>query len=317
MPNVVNHVSLAESGSARRCSIEDLSRLVWLWEWDGQALPSKEDRSFEAINDDPFVEIVKDWQRGGRGLIVTETTHSSRSHPKRVPAYGIGIFIDSSAKGMVAIAQWTGNSQHRRRLLSERLSQWVELHTKERVKQRENSQASSPTPLAVPNIPFSALPRLSSFNAALNSTSAQVRSLLDSPSRAGLFKSPTKKPFPTSSIPFPNTPSSLSSSPASSRPVSPVKALRTSDDPFARPITPDTPRQSSGIPQTPSTSRRQALIERVRLKSLNSTPTVKGSMQIKMRTANGAEIDLTIGPEEVQRRLLLGRLPSVAEAIWM
>lgn len=323
MANVINNVGFADSGASRRCSIEDLSRLVWLWEWNGADLPTKELRSLEAVNDDPFVETPKDWMRGGTGLIVSQTTHLSRAASKRIPAYGIGVWIDSSAKGMAAIGHWTGGAQKRRRQLTDRLQKWVELHTKERVKERETSRASSPTPSPVPNIPFAALPRLPFSNAPATPTSARARSLLDTPSRPSLLRSPVKKSFPSSSIPFPATPSSSASSastPVSSRPTSPIKALQSNDDPFARPVTPDTTRQNAAaVPQTPSTaSRRQALLERIRLKSLTGTPKkVDGSVQIKQKGLDGTEVEKTIGPEEVRRRLLLGRLPGVADAIWM
>lgn len=324
MASVINHVGFADSGASRRCSVDDLSRLVWLWEWDEAELPTKALRSHEAVNDDPFVETPKDWLRGGTGIIVSQTTHLSRSISKRVPAYGIGVWIDSTAKGMAAIGQWTGGAPKRRKQLTERLNKWVDFHTKERVKERETSRASSPTPSPIPNIPFAALPRLPFSNVPSTPTSARARSLLDTPSsRPSLLRSPLKKPFPSSSIPFPATPSSSASSsstPVHSRPTSPIKGPQFGDDPFTRPVTPDTPRQNNAaMPQTPSTSsRRQALLERIRLKSLSATPKkAEGSVQIVQKGVDGVEVERTIGPEEVRRRLLLGRLPGVAEAIWM
>jgi hypothetical protein len=56
-------------------------------------------------------------------------------------------------------------------------------------------------------------------------------------------------------------------------------------------------------------------MERVRLKSL-TTPS-KGSVQITTRNSAGEEVNRIIGPEDVKRRLLLGRLGNVADAVWM
>lgn len=127
MPNVINHLNLANTGHIRRCTVQDLSRLVWLWEWDGESLPDTRASPLEAVNDDPFVEIPKDWKRGGSGIIVTQTLHSSRALAKRVPAYGIGIEVDTFGKGMSAIAQWTSDAEKRRLETIHRLESWVDV----------------------------------------------------------------------------------------------------------------------------------------------------------------------------------------------
>lgn len=318
MPNVTDHISLAASGSARRLSVEDLSRLVWLWEWDGESLPDRAAASLEIINDDPFVDIPKGWTRGGMGIIISQTTHTSRAQGtnKRVPAYGLGIEVQTKSvvrKDMAGVAQWTAAAASRREEVAARLEHWVKLHTQERVKHRETARASSPTPTPIPNVPFSALPRLNVPVVAVPK-SALARDLLDPTARKG--KTPSLMRTPTSGrLAFPSTPSSSSSvSSSSSRPVSPVKALL--GDPFSsRPTTPTTPRQNTTVPQTPTTSRRAAFMERVRLKSMN-TPS-KGAVQVLTRNSEGEEFVRTIGQEDVKKRLLLGRLPNVAEAVWM
>ena len=127
MPNVINHISLASTGNVRRCTIEDLSRLVWLWEWDGESLPEAGASSLEAVNDDPFVDIPKDWRRGGSGIIITQTFHASRPLAKRVPAYGIGIEVETFGRGMSAIAQWSADAGKRRQEVAHRLENWVDV----------------------------------------------------------------------------------------------------------------------------------------------------------------------------------------------
>jgi len=143
MPNVINHISLANAGHVRRCTLEDLSRLVWLWEWDGESLPDAGASSLEAVNDDPFVEVPKDWRRGGSGIVVTQTLHSSRAHCKRVPAYGIGIEVNTFGKGMSSIAQWTADARKRREMIAHRLESWVDVSPKQLTK--EPLLTNSPT----------------------------------------------------------------------------------------------------------------------------------------------------------------------------
>lgn len=87
----------------------------------------------------------------------------------------------------------------------------------------------------------------------------------------------------------------------------------------AGPSTPSTPRhQTGGAPDTPSTARRQALYERIRLKSLTSTP-VKGAKPAELAGGSAmTRVQLQkMTQDELRRRVLLGRLGGVAESVWM
>ncbi|PCH41295.1 hypothetical protein WOLCODRAFT_143496 [Wolfiporia cocos MD-104 SS10] len=85
---------------------------------------------------------------------------------------------------------------------------------------------------------------------------------------------------------------------------------------------PSTPTHQRGAnattaPQTPTSSRRQALYERVRQRSLSASPT-KGL--VGDAAAGGAmtkEQLMKLSQEEMRRRCLLGRLDRVAESVWM
>ncbi len=73
---------------------------------------------------------------------------------------------------------------------------------------------------------------------------------------------------------------------------------------------------ASTVPQTPTSSRRQALYERVRQRSLTSSPTKTPKHDIVGAKLSREQM-LKLGQEEMRRRCLLGRLPGVAESVWM
>lgn len=95
-------------------------------------------------------------------------------------------------------------------------------------------------------------------------------------------------------------------------PITPASSV--ADTP--RPQTPETPRNSA-VPQTP-TSRRAALYERIRLRSL-TTPTKTPRLDREGAGAsNGKQTpSKPVGQDELRRRCLLGRIPAIAEAVWM
>ena len=156
-----------------------------------------------------------------------------------------------------------------------------------------------------------------------------------SPSKSGKTSSasrdfpvsfPTAKPYPTNVSPSKPAPSLLQT-PRHKR-INPLAGLLTPKTPARKRLQsegsdtlPTTPVHQRGpdaqtAPSTPSTSRRQALYDRVRLKSLTSTP-------VKVKSAEVAGGKLTrdqiqkLGQEEIRRRCLLGRLGGVAESTWM
>lgn len=67
------------------------------------------------------------------------------------------------------------------------------------------------------------------------------------------------------------------------------------------------------VPQTPTSSRRQALYERVRARSIQNTPTKANPTGAPM----SKDQLLKLGQEEMRRCCLLGRLSGVAESVWM
>ncbi|KAI0959983.1 hypothetical protein AcW1_004643 [Taiwanofungus camphoratus] len=131
------------------------------------------------------------------------------------------------------------------------------------------------------------------------------------------------------SVPFPQTPSARQSriesltsllTPTSSRSPS-LSGVRTPTSSFSSSSVPSTPVHQRGahaatVPQTPTSSRRQELYERVRQRSLQSTPT-KGGPNDALGGKMTKDQLQKLSQEEVRRRCLLGRLGSVAESVWM
>ncbi|KAF7352912.1 CDT1-C domain-containing protein [Mycena venus] len=325
-------------GLSTQFEVDDLRRLCWIWEWDGITLPSVSSSSAE--DDNPFLEekpVQKEWTRGAMGIILSPATHHSRVDGKRVPAYGIGIEVEMDidkdmAGGMAAVARWTAAGESRREAFREKLKNWVNLH-------------ADVTP--IPPIPCADLPRL----AASTKTTSLTRNLASlspkssvspfklpappsSPSRSpskprnpahlsaipfpltsgGGSKSPTK-----SSVAFPQTPSSRLNRPATElTPRTPRTSVSAASEVVSQPCTPVHQRGATAetVPKTPSSSRREALYERLRQRSLSASPTKAASSEVKGGKLTRDQL-LKMGQDELRRRCLLGRLGGVAESVWM
>ncbi|KAJ6629137.1 hypothetical protein B0H10DRAFT_1776954 [Mycena sp. CBHHK59/15] len=339
--NVLNNFSLSTyTGLATQFELDDLRRLCWLWEWDGETRPSSGSSSL--ADDNPFLDErpppTKDWTRGAMGIVLSPATHHSRVDGKRVPAYGIGIEVEMDIDkdmlgGMAAVARWTAAGESRREAFRKKLNSWVTLH-----------DGFEPIPL----IPCADLPRLTATK-----TSSLTRTLASASPKSSLspFKlpaspsSPTRSPVKTksdthqSAIPFPLTPSTGSKSPTknsflfpqtpSSRsarlsetkqltPRTPTTSISSPSEVLSQPSTPVHQRgvNTATVPKTPSSSRRQALYERVRQRSLTASPTKAASSEVIGGKLTRDQM-LKMGQEELRRRCLLGRLGGVAESVWM
>ncbi|KAJ7690569.1 hypothetical protein B0H14DRAFT_2420373 [Mycena olivaceomarginata] len=331
--NVLNNLSLSTySGLSTRFEVDDLRRLCWIWEWDEITQPSVASSSSEDEN--PFLEekpTPKDWTRGAMGIVLSPATHHLRRDGKRVPAYGIGIEVDMDINkdmpgGMAAVARWTTAGQGRREAFRKKLDHWVTLH-------------AGVTP--IPPIPCADLPRLS----ALTKRTSLTHNLASLSPKSSI--SPFKLPAPPSSssrspskpktaahlsaIPFPLSSGCGSRSPTKS-------SVQTSSSPLNRPATEHTPRTprtsvsavaplpctpvqqcraaAETVPKTPSSSRREALYERLRQRSLSASPTKAASSEVKGGKLTREQL-LKMGQDELRRRCLLGRLDGVAESVWM
>ncbi|TFK99071.1 hypothetical protein BDV98DRAFT_571607 [Pterulicium gracile] len=345
--NVLNHISVTTyTGVSTSFKVEDLRRLCWIWEWDGKTLPkpSKSEEEDNPFLDDGVVQTThpKEWSRGGMDMVLSPTSHYSKASGKREPAYGIGIEVELDlnrdlAGGTAAVARWAAGAESRLKDFRNKLNSWVTLHADE---------------ASIPGIPLADLPALprptqsstlsiALANASPNSRPSSSTKLVppSSPSRS-VAGSPLKRqlpsaekfaiPFPTltprasspiksasnSAILFPKTPSRRdAASSGSSTPLGPRTPVSSITKQEAQePFTPS--RRSGDVrPETPTTARRQALYERVRERSLSLSPK-KNNVQAD-GTVMTREQMAKLDRDETRRRCLLGRLPGIAESVWM
>ncbi|KAI6047311.1 hypothetical protein EDC04DRAFT_2622739 [Pisolithus marmoratus] len=350
--SVLNHMSISTySGLATKFDVNDLKRLCWIWEWDGKTLPEAKGNLKLVEEENPFLDSnstissPNDWNRRAMGLVISQTTHYSKAAGKRIPVYGLGIEVEMDTDkgmegGMAAVARWTADADKRLTEFQSKLHRWVKLH-----------RDSSPTP----DIPMADLPELpaqaikaSSLTRSLASASPKGAEILktmvpsspSSPSKSE--RSPTKRstaapefaiPFPVidkrtkelsptkTSLLLPQTPSSHQrrSNPLAGllTPKTPARQ-RLESDSDSLPSTPVSQRgpDAATAPPTPNTSRRQALYERIRLRSLTASPTKAKSTDDAGSKLSRDQIQ-KMSQEVIRRRCLLGRLGGVAESVWM
>lgn len=128
------------AGLTTQFDVDELSRLCWIWEWDGKTLPveKKKGPASDAeenpflVDESPAPTTTTEWTRGAMGLVLSSTTHYSKRDRKRVPAYGIGIEVEMDidkdmGEGMAAVARWTAAAETRRSEFRAKLKRWVEV----------------------------------------------------------------------------------------------------------------------------------------------------------------------------------------------
>ncbi|KAH9071695.1 hypothetical protein EDB83DRAFT_2365423 [Lactarius deliciosus] len=353
-----HHTLNAYSGLSVKLDLDDLSRLCWLWEWRGDVIPPankpsrvKEDDSNPFLEDSAPSQQPKDWTRGSMGFVISPTSHFSKPSKSRIPAYGIGIEVEMDldkdmGSGMASVARWTADGEKRRKVVLSKLRRWVELHAD--ADQTPNLPMANLPQLIVPTKP-SKLTQLLASASPKSPASVRILSTPPSPTASLSSKSPAKassvasdfgsrlRHTPTSnkssafkvgsvatnSIQFPKTPSRralLEDLTGLLTPRTPLTSPSKAEPSDSLPSTPVHQRGSNAatVPQTPTSSRRQALYERIRHKSLTSTP-VKTPSKSKGVTGGKLSRDqlLKLSQEEMRRRVLLGRLDGVAESVWM
>ncbi|TFK29340.1 hypothetical protein FA15DRAFT_610513 [Coprinopsis marcescibilis] len=338
--NVLNHITLKTYvGLGTSFDLDDLKRLCWIWEWDGASALDAGTNKLKLDDDNPFLDnaSVGEWTRGSLGFVLSLGSHYSKTDRKRIPAYGVGIEVEIDidkdlAGGMAAVARWTAAGESRRLEFLRRIERWAEIH------------AAQP----VPAVPLADLPPLP----ATTKPSALSRTLASQSPKSGAAtqkfpivpaspsRSPTKMAPKDFAVPFPLLPSSRSTSPTKPGrllfPQTPSKRLQLKES--AQHLEPQTPTSaassSPGLslpstpvrhpesegdvpPQTPtSTSRRQALYERVRQRSLSKSPT-KSSSLARIEGSFTRDEMMKLTQEEMRRRCILARLSEVAESVWL
>ena len=165
--NVLNHFSLTTyAGLTTRFDVEDLRRLCWLWEWDGESLNEAKPKPKADVQDDdnPFLDTpapsqTKDWTRGAMGFVISATSHYSKNAGKRVSAYGVGIEVEMDIDkdmggGMAAVARWTAAGETRRQEVREKLERWVQVDLHYLLRERFADHTPSFTRRAILSPPY-------------------------------------------------------------------------------------------------------------------------------------------------------------------
>jgi hypothetical protein len=139
-----------------------------------------------------------------------------------------------------------------------------------------------------------------------------------SPNKISVSKA---RPIATSSVPFPKTPSRralLDDLTGLLTPRTPSVSPSRTDSGASLPSTPvqQTGSNADTFPETPTSSRRQSLYERIRQKSLTSTPTKAPS---KSKDIPGGKMIrdqlLKLSQGEMRHCVLLGQLGGIAESL--
>ncbi|KAF9263549.1 hypothetical protein L218DRAFT_321843 [Marasmius fiardii PR-910] len=327
---------------------------LWEWDGtaDPDTLKTEDDdeNPFVDSSDPP----PKDWTRGSMGFIVSAASHFSKGEGKRVPAYGLGIEVEMDIDkdmggGMAAVARWTAAADARRREFHDKLIAWNEIHSDSKniplvplanlpklsisakpssltrmfasvspkaMSSRTMSEALAPpsSPSRTPrgrSAPDAEFPMPFPITPSSRSSSPSKRSATASPIKRPIISTPSKRQIIASNkntVLFPSTPSSHSDDPVKLLPRTPTTSNASIDE------IPSTPTESGSVPQTPTTSRRQALYERIRQRSLSASP----SKQRHGLAANLSQDQmLKLSQDEMRQRCLLGRLGGVAESVWM
>ncbi|KAG6378861.1 hypothetical protein JVT61DRAFT_13141 [Boletus reticuloceps] len=344
------------SGFTTKFHEHDLKRLCWIWEWDSSSLPivtPAQDDPNPFLVPPPPKDWTRGSM--GFVISPTSHYSKTAGKRVPAFGIGIEVEMDidkGMTGGMAAVARWTADADKRRAEFRSKLDSWVNvlrflfpisfpthLSVRRTIPEPHPSQMcpwqtylnSSFTQPSLRPSPESLHPRLQRVQPPWQTSFPPLPS---SPSKSTGKTREFPVPFPIAKPDFIDpSPSKISSS-LLRTPSSRLKRV----DPLAGLLTPQTPArkrllsQSSNVfpttpvhqrgpdaqtaPSTPSTSRRQALYDRVHLKSLTSTPVKAKSAEVAGGKLTRDQIQ-KLGQEEIRRRCLLGRLGGVAESIWM
>lgn len=162
LPCLTNYLAIRETverTARKRFGPQDLARLAWLWQWDGETLPgdSGPDPAKEDEDENPFLVkspsaptagVRDDGSLSAMSYLITSTKTLDGSG-KRVATYGVGIELDlkpgetrqmlhngaegglgnkGQGGGMGAVGRWNNYGEARMERIREKLDKWVELN---------------------------------------------------------------------------------------------------------------------------------------------------------------------------------------------
>ncbi|WVQ66482.1 uncharacterized protein L199_004663 [Kwoniella botswanensis] len=336
LPNLTNFLAIRETverTSGRRFGLQELSRLAWVWTWDGKSLPDekaiseKNKRAMidEDDDDNPFLvhttpkakttaADVGAGQVSGLSYLITPTRTLDPQTGRRVYTHGLGIDLElrkgetrqvlhggaeggignkGQGGGMGAVGRWNTNGDVRHEVFRERLEKWVELNGG----YEPPEKSILPTPTTSENSTRSSIPPIP----VLPLPHLPSSTLLPSANLFSSFSSPTTTLTPQKAHPIPST-----DSPKTAGLSDPFELTDEKDDKKGKVVRPGSVDE-----------RRQAMMDRIKARSGNSKNPLStlGSSAGGMKRTN--LLSAAGQQEELKRRSTLSRLEGIAEGVWM
>ena len=322
-----------ERGAGRKCTGGDLKRLLWLYEWNGQALPEMDGKQAVVVSagpltptpssdspTDPFflppvpqagTPAETDAARSLLSLSLSPTRTLAKGTRAQTYSYAFNLLLPISgfAGGVVgSIGRWSADQQKREAALRRRLERWAELGGGPTLPMKVlqplpgASTASGATSgaaiLGLPSSPGSTTP------VVVGRLAGATTAALPTPPQSGHSQSVRRLLFPS--------PSASSSTPASGSGTLAGAPSSSSSTP-----------PSSPTKAPPASDRRQSLRDRIAAKEAAQAPLGGLFAAAGIRPGGGAankgkapELRV-LSREELKRRSTLSRLAGVAEAVFM
>ena len=329
---------VVERGAGRKCTGGDLKRLLWLYEWDGQALPVVAPAAAAvaapvtptAVSDsptDPFflppppppagspAEVDASRSLLSLSLSPTRTLAKGTRTQTHSYAFNLRLPVSGFAGGVVgSIGRWSADQQKREAAVRRRLERWAELG------------GGSVLPMKVLQpLPGATIPAGATSGSAIlgppsspSSTTPVVVGGGCGSNRRVVGGSATALPTPPQSSHSQSVRRLLFPSPTSSSTASSDPAV----GPSSSATPPSTPTKAA--PLSAASDRRQSLRDRIAAKEAASAPLGGLFAAAGIRPASVAgdkgkasSEGRMLSREELKRRSTLSRLAGVAEAVFM
>ncbi|KAL7415740.1 hypothetical protein BDY24DRAFT_413308 [Mrakia frigida] len=304
---------VVENGAGRKFALEDLRRLTWLYEWDGQDLPTSTSRSLSTLTPGPSSSASPSKPSSSSttlpsllslSLAPTRTLSKQTRQPTNTYAFNLAVKHSAHMGGVIgAIGRWSSKQDERTKEVRRRLDRWVELCREEELE--FGDEGDLPSAKVVKNLPMKVLQPLPGASAGLGMGGRSAAVSLGNPPASTMRKS---------LLPGANLNSSLSPG----RVLFPGPSTSTGTPP------PTTPTKGASSSSLSVTARRQALHDRIAAKASSSssggflsTPAGLGDAFIDASVQKGRAGRKLMDRDELKRRSILSRLGGVAEAVFM
>lgn len=304
-----------ENGAGRNFALEDLKRLAWLYEWDGEALPTSAFSLGPALlSSSSRIADKASPSSSLMNLTITPTRTLARISRAETQTYCFNLALTLSAiTGGVtgAVGRWSSRAEERDLEFRRRLDRWVELC------QIQESEVGDEGDVPLWKVRLTPMKRLEPLPGSMMATAAGLApkspsSLRPAPAQISIRKDSTTMSSPARIL-FPPAFASASAS-----------SLTSSSATSSPPTTPvGTVKEALSV-----SARRQALRDRIAAKSAAASSTnflsnpteTRSDAQVFLEDSarvGRAGKALLLDRDELKRRSILSRLSGVAEAVFM